>query len=79
MLALATERDWGIRQFDFSTAYLNAPLTETVYAYPPVGNSHPDNPDLIWLLLISLYGAKQRKRKKVLAIGISTLKTCLDN
>jgi hypothetical protein len=26
--APATESNWGIRQFDFSTAYLNAPLSE---------------------------------------------------
>jgi len=62
LLALATEWDCGLRQFDFSTAYLNAKLTEYLYAYPPVGYSHPDNPNLIWLLRKSLYGAKQSVR-----------------
>ena len=57
LISLATQRDWGIRQFDVSTAYLNAPIEETLYVEPPPGFEEPDGK--IWLLKKSLYGAKQ--------------------
>jgi hypothetical protein len=57
LISLATQRDWGIRQFDVSTAYLNAPIEETIYVEPPPGFEEPDGK--IWLLKKSLYGAKQ--------------------
>ena len=60
--AVACARDWDIRQFDFSTAYLNAQLKEKIYAYPPEGVEDPDGQDRIWLLLKSLYRAKQSAR-----------------
>ena len=46
----------------FQTAYLHAQLEENIYAYPPEGVGDPDGQDHIWLLLKSLYGAKQSTR-----------------
>ena len=57
IIAIATQRDWGIRQFDVSTAYLNAPIEEEIYVEPPPGFEEPDKK--VWLLKKSLYGAKQ--------------------
>ena len=62
LFAVATQRDWGLRQFDFSTAYLNAPLDEEIYAYPPIGVEDPEGLGRIWRLIKSLYGAKQSAR-----------------
>ena len=30
IIAIATQRDWGIRQFNVSTAYLYAPIDEEI-------------------------------------------------
>jgi hypothetical protein len=57
IIATATQRDWGIRQFDVSTAYLNALIEEEIYVEPPPGFEEPDKK--VWLLNKSLYGAKQ--------------------
>ena len=57
IIAIATQRDWGIRQFDVSTAYLNAPIDEEIYVEPPPGFEEPDKK--VWRLKKSLYGAKQ--------------------
>ena len=62
IFAVACARDWDIRQFDFSTAYLNAPLEGKIYVYPPEGVEDPDGQDRIWHFLKSLYGAKQSAR-----------------
>jgi hypothetical protein len=65
LFAVTTQRDWGLRQFDFSTAYLNAPLEEEIYAYPPVGVEDPEGLDRIWRLIKSFMVLN-----KVHAIGI---------
>ncbi len=70
--SVVTQRDWGLRQFDFSTAYLNAPLDEETYAYPRIGVEDPKGRGRIWRLLKSLYGAKQSARN-----GNSLLATLL--
>lgn len=57
IICIATQRNWGLRQFDVSTAYLNAPIEEEIYVEPPPGFEEPDC--RIWLLKKSLYGAKQ--------------------
>ena len=62
LFSVANQRDWGLRQFDFSTAYLNAPLEEEIYAYPPIGVDDPEGLGRIWRLIKSLYGAKQSAR-----------------
>ena len=62
LFSVANQRDWGLRQFDFSTAYLNAPLDEEIYAYPPLGVEDPEGLGRIWRLIKSLYGAKQSAR-----------------
>ena len=62
LFAVATQRDWGLRQFDCSTAYLSAPLEEEIYAYPPVGVEDPEGLGRIWRLIKSVYGAKQSAR-----------------
>jgi hypothetical protein len=56
-IAIATQRDWGIRRFDVSTAYFNAPIEEEIYVEPPPGFEEPNKK--VWLLKKSLYGAKQ--------------------
>ena len=62
LFSVANQCDWGLRQFDFSTAYLNAPLEEEIDAYPPIGVEDPDGLGRIWRLIKSLYGAKQSAR-----------------
>ncbi len=50
LFSVATQRGWGLRQFDFSTAYLNAPLDEEIYEYPPIGVEDPEGRGHIWRL-----------------------------
>ena len=44
-------------QLDINLAYLNAPLEEDVYMYPPPSSSTPKGK--VWKLNKSLYGLKQ--------------------
>ena len=60
-LAIASERRLVIKQIDFDTAFLNAPLEEEVYIKPPKGYEH-SNPNVVWKLKRSLYGLKQAGR-----------------
>ena len=55
VLANAAEQDWEIKHVDVKSAYLNAPLEETVYMKPPQGVLKPG-------LLKGLYGLKQAGR-----------------
>ena len=56
-LALITLYNLIPLQLDINLAYLNAPLEEDVYMYPPPGSSTPRGK--VWKLNISLYGLKQ--------------------
>ena len=66
-LSLATTHDLEVDQADFITAFLNGPITETIYVRPPPGllemmgepltNDAGEEP--VWVLLKALYGLKQ--------------------
>ena len=61
LLSIAAQHDLVLKQIDFDTAFLNAPLKEEVYIRPPDGYGNI-NPKLIWKLERSLYGLKQAGR-----------------
>lgn len=58
--AIAVTNDWLLKHIDFTTAFLNAPLQEEIYMYPPPGMTLPDGHVL--RLHRSLYGLKQAGR-----------------
>ena len=55
ILANATELNWEIKHVDIKSAYLNAPLKETVFMHPPQGGQEGK----VLRLLKGLYGLKQ--------------------
>lgn len=57
--AIAAALGWEIQQIDAVSAFLNALLTEEIYALPPPG--FPCN-GKVWRLLKALYGLKQAGR-----------------
>jgi hypothetical protein len=57
LLTLASQFDLELKQLDFETAFLNAPLTESVYVKLPQG--YDSNTGKIWKLNKALYGLKQ--------------------
>ena len=60
VLANAAEQDWEMEHLDVKSAYLNAPLKETVYMKAPRGESGEEAKVL--RLLKGLYGLKQAGR-----------------
>ena len=56
-LALTTLYNLIPLQLDINLAYLNAPLEEDAYIYPPPGSSTPRGK--VWKLNKTLYGLKQ--------------------
>jgi hypothetical protein len=63
VLAYAAQENWEIHQVDIKSAYLNAPLKETVYMKPPVGVPKPGQEGKVCHLLKALYGLKQSGRE----------------
>jgi hypothetical protein len=59
VLANAAEQDWEIEHVDVKSAYLNAPLEETIYMKPPQGVLKPGQNGKVLRLLKGLYGLKQ--------------------
>ncbi|UYV83970.1 hypothetical protein LAZ67_X000731 [Cordylochernes scorpioides] len=60
LLALAVVREWNIFQMDVKSAYLNAPLHETVYMELPESSlNHENFSNEVCLLKKSIYGLKQ--------------------
>ena len=57
IISIATQGNWGPRQFYFSTACLNARIEEEIYVDPPPDFEESDGK--IWLLKKILFGAKQ--------------------
>ena len=55
----AAGQDWEIHQVDIKSAYLNAPLKETIYMKPPRGVLKPGQEGKVCCLLKGLYGLKQ--------------------
>ena len=62
ILANAAVQDWEIDHVDVKSAYLNAPLKETVYMKPPRGVLKPGQEGKVCRLLKGLYGLKQAGR-----------------
>ena len=62
VLANAAEQNWEIHHVDVKSAYLNAPLNETVYMTPPRGVLKPSQEGKVCRLLKGLYGLKQAGR-----------------
>ena len=62
VLANAAHQDWEIEHVDVKSAYLNAPLKETIYMKPPRGVLKPGQEGKVLRLLKGLYGLKQAGR-----------------
>ena len=62
VLANAAEKDWEIEHVDVKSAYLNAPLKETVYMQAPHGVLKQGEEGKVLRLVKGLYGLKQAGR-----------------
>lgn len=62
LLSLATVHDWDLKHLDFTTAFLNAPVEETIYMKQPPGFYVKDSRGKVLLLVKSIYGLKQAPR-----------------
>ena len=62
VLANAAHQDWEVKHIDVKSAYLNAPLSETIYMKPPQGVLKPGQEGKVLRLLKGLYGLKQAGR-----------------
>ena len=62
VLANAAHNDWEIEHVDVKSAYLNAPLKETIYMKAPRGVLKPGQEGKVLRLLKGLYGLKQAGR-----------------
>ena len=59
--AIATWNDWELEQTDIDGAYLNVPLSETIYMHQPKGYEVPGKEQHVCLLQCALYGLKQAR------------------
>ena len=62
VLANAAHQNWEIEHIDVKSAYLNAPLKETIYMKAPPGVLKPGQEWKVLRLLKGLYGLKQAGR-----------------
>ena len=62
ILANAAHQDWEIEHIDVKSAYLNAPLKETIYMKPLRGVLKPGQEGKVLRLKKGLYGLKQAGR-----------------
>jgi len=62
VIALAASQNMSLHQMDVKTAFLNAPLNDTVYMEQPEFY-HDGNSENVFVLLKSLYGLKQAPRE----------------
>jgi hypothetical protein len=61
--AIAVRNDWELEQTDIDGAYLNAPLTETVYMRQARGYEAPGKEHYVCRLKRAIYGLKQSGRE----------------
>jgi hypothetical protein len=79
------EQDWEIHHVDIKSAYLNAPLKETVYMQPLCGVLKPGQEGKVCHLLKALYGLKQAGRvwrqelMKVLVTDLGFKRSAVDH
>ena len=69
VLANAAELDWEIEHVDVKSAYLNAPLEETIYMKPPRGVLKAGQEGKVLRLLKGLYGLKHQQKCMILVCG----------
>jgi hypothetical protein len=62
VLCIGAELDLEMKQLDFDTAFLNAPVTETIYCHQPEGFKANGEEHLVCKLQKALYGLKQAPR-----------------
>jgi hypothetical protein len=62
LLTLTLREGWSKRQVDYTNAFAQAEMGETVYVEPPRLFGPRSGKDLVMLLLKSLYGLKQAPR-----------------
>ena len=82
-LATAAYQGWMVREADYSTAYLNAPVDTVIYIEQPQGFEErgPNNEKMVWLLKRAIYGLPHSGRlwqehhtKALLANGFTICK-----
>ena len=59
LLTLTLSKGWTTKQVDYTNAFAQATLKETVFIEPPKGFSRKDGLDLVLKLIKSLYGLRQ--------------------
>ncbi|MDR3549040.1 MAG: reverse transcriptase domain-containing protein, partial [Candidatus Pacebacteria bacterium] len=81
LLAIAANLDYEIKHLDVPTAFLRAVLTDDVYMEQPEG-FHNGDFNLVWKLVMSIYGIKQAPsnwnseiNSFLLSLGFTRLKT----
>ena len=85
ILANATHQNWEIEHVDVKSAYLNAPLKETIYIKPPRGVLKPGQEGKVLRLLKGLYGLKQAGRgwylemSKVFVNNLGSKRSAIDH
>jgi hypothetical protein len=62
VLTLVASKQWPAHQLDVSNAFLHGHISERVLCQQPTGFEAHDQPDVICLLLRSLYGLRQAPR-----------------
>ena len=62
LLTLILKNGWVTKQVDYTNAFAQATLKETVFIEPPKGFTRKDKMDYVLKLITSLYGLKQAPR-----------------
>ena len=78
VLGNTAEEDWEIEHINIKSAYLNAPLKETIYMKPPQGVLKPGQEGKVCHLLKGLYGLKQAGDMNQSLLHVYNVPTILD-